>query len=216
MHTYICMYIYIYIHMYLYIYISLSLSHEKLLLKLTQTRSDIYFLSCCKKLHLVPHGFCLRNPFRHHPDNYVSQAIIDFASAKLSNIALHKSYAKQKRLWTLLDSSSLYINDIINVPSLKAEMFVFLNRLLHKKTFILLCHKNKKLHQLIQNSPLHSSLQDQEIIQDFLTNKKPSMHFRKQTKISTVFNLSNIKLSHTVQSTGKRYFFLSYPQIGPG
>ena len=93
------------------------------------------------------------------------------------------------------DSSSLYINDIINVPSHKAETFVFLNRLFHNKTFILLCHKNKKLQQLIQNSPLHSSLQDKKIIPDFLTNKKPSMHFRKLTKISTVFNLSDIKLS---------------------
>ena len=175
-------------------------SHEKLLLKLAQTRSDIYFLSCCKKLHLVPNGFCLRNPFRHHPDNYVSQAIIDKASAKLSNIALHKAYAKQKRLWTLLDSSSLYINEIINVPSLNAETFVFLNRLFLNKTFILLCHKNKKLQQLIRNSPLHSSLQDQKIIPDFLTNKKPSMHFSKHTKISTVFNLSNIKLSVTQSS----------------
>ena len=58
-------------------------------------------------------------------------------------IALHKAYAKQQRLWTLLDSSSIYINDIINVPSPIAETFVFINRLLHKKTFILLCHKNK-------------------------------------------------------------------------
>ena len=28
-------------------------SHQNLLLKLAQTRSDIYFLCCCKKLHLV-------------------------------------------------------------------------------------------------------------------------------------------------------------------
>ena len=94
-------------------------SHEKLSLIFAQTRSDIYFLSYCKKLHLVPNGFRLRNPIRHHPDSYVSQAIINSASAKLSNIALHKAYAKQRRLWTLLDSSSLYINEIINVPSLK-------------------------------------------------------------------------------------------------
>ena len=144
--------------------------------------------------------FSFKKPFSNHPANYVSQAIIDIASAKLSNIALHKAYAKQQRLWTILDGSSLYINEIINVPSLKAETFVFLNRLFHKKTSILLCHKNKKQQQLIRNSPLHSSLQDQEIIPHFLTNKKPSMHFRKQTKISTVFNLSNIKLSATQSS----------------
>ena len=35
------------------------LSHEKLLLKLAQTRYDIYLLSCCKKLDLVPNGFRL-------------------------------------------------------------------------------------------------------------------------------------------------------------
>ena len=99
-----------------------------------------------------------------------------------------------------MDSSSLYINEIINVPSLKVETFIFLNRLFHNKTFILLCHNNKKLQQLIRNSPLHSSIQDQKIIQYFLNNKKPSMHFRKQTKISTVFNLSNIKLSVTQSS----------------
>ena len=66
-----------------------------------------------------------------------------------------------------------------------------------EKTFKLLCYKKKKLQQLIRNSPLHSSLQDQEIIPDFFTNHQPSMHFRKQTKISTVLNLSNIKLSTT-------------------
>ena len=127
-----------------------------------QLRKDtLHIYICCKKLHLVPNGFRLRNPFRHHPDNYVSQAIIDIASAKLINIALHKAYAKQKRLWAIFDSSSLYINEILNVPSLKAETFEFLNGLLHNKTFILLCHKKKKLQQLIRNSPLHSSLQDQ-------------------------------------------------------
>ena len=144
--------------------------------------------------------FRLKSPFRHHPNIHVSQAIIDEASAKLSNIALHKAYAKQKRLSTLLDSSSLYINEIINEQSPKTEEFLFLDTLFHKKTFILLCHKNKKLHQLVRNSPLHSSLQDQKIIPDFLTNKKPSMHFRKQTKTSTVFNLSDIKLSVTQSS----------------
>ena len=139
--------------------------------------------------------FRLKSPFRHHPNNHVSQAIFDEASAMSSNIALHIAYAKQKRLSTLLDSSSLYINEIINEPSPIAETFVFLNELFHKKTFILLCQENKKLHRLVRNSPMHSSLQDQKIIPDFLTNKKPSMHFRKQTKISTVFNLSDIKLS---------------------
>ena len=128
-------------------------SHEKLLLKLAQTRSDIYFLSCCKKLHLVPNGFRLRNPFRHHPDNYVSQAIIDKASAKLSNIALHKAYARQGRLWTLLDSSSLYINDIINVPSIRAETFIFFNRLLHNKTFIC-CATRTKNYSSLSEIPL--------------------------------------------------------------
>ena len=108
-------------------------SHEKLLLKLAQTRSDIYFLSSCNKLHLVPNGLRLKNHFRHHPYNYVSQAIIDKASAKLSNIALLKAYAKQKRLRTLLESSSLYINEIIHEPCLKTERFVFLNKLFLKK-----------------------------------------------------------------------------------
>ena len=177
------MYIYIYIYIYMYVYIYIYI-----------------YIYCCKKLQLVPNGLRLKNPFRHHPDNYVSQAIIDKASAKLSNIALHKAYVKQRRLSTLLDSSSLHINEIINEPSLKTEAFVFFNKLLNKKTFILLCHKNKKQQQLIRNSPLHSSLQDQEIIPDFSTNNQPSMHFIKQAKISTVFSLSNIKLSATQSS----------------
>ena len=48
--------------------------------------------------------------------------------------------------------------------------------------------------------PFAFLLQDQIIIPDFSTNKKPSMHIRKQTQISTVFNLSNIKLSVTQYS----------------
>ena len=101
--------------------------HEKLLLKLAQTRSDNYFVSCCKKLHLVPNGLRLKNPFRNHLDKYVSQAIIDKASVKLSNIALHNVYAKQKSQSTPLESASLYINEIIHEPSHKTETFVFLN-----------------------------------------------------------------------------------------
>ena len=142
--------------------------HENRLLKLAQTRSDIYFLSCCKKLHLVPNGLRLKIHFRHHPDNFVSQAIIDNACAKLSNIALHKAYAKKIRLSTLLENSSLYIYEIIHEPSLETETFVFLNELFCQKTFQLLCYKNNITRQLIRYSPLHSSLQDQEIIPDFL------------------------------------------------
>ena len=63
------------------------------------------------------------------------------------------------------------------------------------------------IQQLIRNSPLLSSLQDQEINPDFMTNNQPSMHFRKQSKISTVFNLSNIKLSATQSRLlEERYF----------
>ena len=46
----------------------------------------------------------VKKPLRHQQVNYVSQAIIYKASANLSNIALHKAYAKQKRLSTLFDS----------------------------------------------------------------------------------------------------------------
>ena len=42
--------------------------------------------------------------------------------------------------------------------------------------------------------------QDQEFIPDLLTNHEPSMHIRKQTKISNVFILSNVKLSATQSS----------------
>ena len=181
------------------------------MLKLAQTRSDIYFLSCCKELRLVHNGLRLKIPFRHHPDNYVLQAMINNASAKLSNIALHKAYAKQRRLSTLLENSSLYIYEIIHEPSLKTETFVFLNELFHKKAFILLCYKNKKLQQLIINSPLHSSLQDQEIIPDFLTDHHPSVHFRKQTKTSTVFNLSNINSQRHSPVYWKKVFLFVLP-----
>ena len=128
-------------------------SHENRLLKLAQTRSDIYFLSCCKKLHLVPNGLRLKNHFRHHPDNFVSQAIIDNACAKLSNIALHKAYAKKIRLSTLFENSSLYIYEIIHEPSLETETFVFLNELFCQKTFQLLCYK-KKQHNSLSDIPL--------------------------------------------------------------
>ena len=113
-------------------------SHEKLLLKLDQTRSDIYFLSFCKKRHFVANGLRLKKPIRQHPDNYVSLAVIYEASAKLSNVALHKAYAKQKRLSSLLEWFSLCINEIIHEPSHKTETFVFINELSHKKTFKLL------------------------------------------------------------------------------
>ena len=59
---------------------------------------------------------------------------------------------------------------------------------------------NIYITKFIRNSPLHSSLQDQEINEEFLPNNQPSMHFRNQTKISTVFSLSNIELSATQSS----------------
>ena len=154
--------------------------------------------------YLIDYIYIYTYPFRHHPDNYISQAIIDKACAKLNNIALHKACAKRKRLSALLESSSLCINELIHEQSHKTETFEFLNELLHTKTLKLLCYKNKKLQQLILNSPLHSSLQDQEIIPDFVTNNQPSIHFRKQTKISTPFNLSNINLSATQSSLLER------------
>ena len=116
---YICIYICTCRYIYIYIY--------KHLLKLAQTRTDMYFLSCCNKLHLVPSGLRLKNPFRHHPDNYVSQAIIDKACAKLSNIALHKAYAIQKRLSTLLKvpcyiSMKLSVDQLIRLKRLNFSM----------------------------------------------------------------------------------------------
>ena len=119
-----CIYIYT-----IYIYnICKTFSRETFVEARSNKVRHLFFI-LLQKLHLVPNGLRLKNPFRHHPDNYVSQEIIDKASAKLSNIALHKAYAKQKRLSTLLNSSSLHINEIINEPSLKTETFVFFNKL---------------------------------------------------------------------------------------
>ena len=102
--------------------------HEKLLLKLAQTRSDNYFVSCYKKLHLVPICLRLKNPFRHNPDNDVTQAIIDKASAKLSNIALHKVYAKQliyRLLWKVPHyvSMKLSMNHLIKQKRLYFSIY---------------------------------------------------------------------------------------------
>ena len=68
--------------------------------------------------------------------------------------------------------------------------------------------KKKKYNNLIRNSPLHSSHQDQEIIPDLLTNHQPSTHFRKQARKSTLYNLSNIKLTTTQSSLLEK--FLSF------
>ena len=76
-------------------------------------------------------------------------------------------------------------------------------------TFKFLCLKNKKLQQLIRISPLHSSLQDEEVIPDFLTNKKPSMHFSKN--INCVLHIKHKTLSHTVHSTWKKVFLFVLP-----
>ena len=171
-------------------------SHEKLLLKLAQTRSDIYFFPCCKKLYLVSNGFFKKEPFRHHPD--VSQATIDKACAKLSNIVLHKVYAKQKRLLTLLESSSLYIMKLSINHLIKLKRLYFSINCSTKKPSNCCVTKTKNYNSSTEIPlafPLHSSLQDRESSQIFLTAHQPSMHFRKQTKISTVSNLSNIKLS---------------------
>ena len=67
-------------------------------------------------------------------------------------------------------------------------------------------HANKKHFQksmaiileFLRNFSLHSSHHHKEIIQDILSNHKPTKHFKKQTKISTVFNLSNLNVAYTL------------------
>ena len=132
-----------------------------------------------QNLHLVSNGLNLINPFRHHPYNYVSQAMIHKASANLCNIAFHKAYPKQKRLSTLLDSSSLHTNEIIHEPSHKTEPFVFLNDLFHKKTFKLLRYK-KKTTPAYPKFPFAFFASGSRNHSCFLTKYQPSMGFRKQ------------------------------------
>ncbi|KAJ8034954.1 hypothetical protein HOLleu_21996 [Holothuria leucospilota] len=72
-------------------------NQETTLHKLAQTQSDIYFLTCCKKLDIVPKGLRLKNPLSSSGLPEASR-ICEQASVKLRNVALKLCYRKQRTL----------------------------------------------------------------------------------------------------------------------
>ena len=125
---------------------------KRILKKLAQTRTDIIFLSACKRFQIIPKGLRPKNNFQHSNNTYYqkrAQKIYDRTGTTLRNLALNNAYAKQKNLQKLYHELNDTIHNTLpkatadnTLRTLMSTYYSHFKKILHKK--------NKKLNKLIE------------------------------------------------------------------
>ena len=108
-----------------------------------QVRSDLYFLSKCKKLSIIPNGLVVKNPLSNTSPSKSSDHLCYKLSVKLRNHLISTLYSKQNRLE---NSISKLLNNL-NAQE-KVELTRLTSEIYYKKLHSLLEVKNKKLLDL--------------------------------------------------------------------
>ncbi|KAJ8023275.1 hypothetical protein HOLleu_35642 [Holothuria leucospilota] len=174
--------------------------HETTLKRLAQTRSDIIFLSNCKKLDIVPKGLRVRNPLNHTSSKgYVSKAqrICDHAYLQLRNQALKAAYCKQSELSALRDESSSTLQNVITDVS-PHEVFGALNACYRAHFRKCMQRKNDKLDRIRAEDRVLKHL-DHTLAptSNIILRRNRSRH--TSTRQTNIANLSNYTLSNGEQ-----------------
>ena len=176
--------------------------HEYLLDKLSRTRSDIVFLSQCKKLDIVPKGLRLRSPFNGSSSSsrHIAERICERASRQLRNHAIKSSYAKQNALNLSLSTSEQCLKDALPDYVDSNAVFKALDDSYKRKLNSCFKLKSKKLVSLINKDPITKFTADKDL--PFLTSNFPkSVRPKKQSSAEEkIANLSDYQLSRTEKS----------------
>ena len=126
-----------FLELYIYIY------------RLAKTRSDIYFLSSCKRLDVIPNGLKLKNPLRStFPHCNSAEEICRRASEKLRNLALRGAYRRQNSIGKKLQSTQSQLLSLIGDQRSQINVKEFLSSCYQRTLSQKLDSKHEKLVKL--------------------------------------------------------------------
>ncbi|KAJ8019209.1 hypothetical protein HOLleu_42355 [Holothuria leucospilota] len=171
--------------------------HESLLHKLARTRSDIVFLSQCKRLNAVPYGLRIRNPFKSENKrlNLIAEKICCKASQQLRNHAIKNAYSKQSALSYKLRTSEEEIHRHVRDTCTRDNALTALDLSYKRELHNSFKRKLRELDKLISKDTLLNELQFSG--HPSLTEKFPKNLTRtsQSKRTSNVMNLSDHTLS---------------------
>ena len=116
--------------------------------KIAKVRSDIFFLSKCKQINVIPKGLIIKNPLASTYNTFYSRKLCQDFEIKLKNHLIKVLYSKQQHLVSQLES--LKSNFCESDPNSNVETIV--KDVYNKKISEFLKNKLAKLQRLNPSS----------------------------------------------------------------